>query len=69
MIVNHCNWDMFLLRKLHSIGFGVSTESEMSLSLSPCGMFSVLLCVRACMRALLPTVFQAPESELIGCYK
>jgi len=50
-----------LLRKLHIIGFGVSTESEMSVSLSPCGMFSVLLCVRA----LLPTLCQALDNELI----
>jgi len=58
-MLNLCDWDMFLLRKLHNIGFGVSTESEMSVSLSPFGMFSVLLC------ALLPTVCQAPDNELI----
>jgi len=30
---------------LHSIGFGVLPENELSVSLSPFGMFSVLLCV------------------------
>jgi len=61
---------MLLLRKLLIIGFGVSTESEMSLSLSPFGMFSVLLSVCA----LLATVCHSPDNELIdiavhSCFK
>jgi len=50
-----------LLWKLHNIGFGVSTEYELSVSLSPFGMFFDLL--RA--YALASRVWQAPDNEPI----